>query len=133
MEEKKVFEYKYSAKQQEELNAIRKKYLPKQEQEEDKMETLRRLDSQAEQLGIIVALTLGVVGVLVFGGGMSLALVLPEGLAVILCYVIGIALSISGIFLMALAYPAYKKITKAQREKIAPQILRLTEELSGKQ
>ena len=38
------FEYTYSAKQQEEVEAIRKKYLPK---EEDKMETLRKLDRKA--------------------------------------------------------------------------------------
>ncbi|MBE5950657.1 MAG: hypothetical protein E7260_03570 [Lachnospiraceae bacterium] len=133
MEEKKTFEYKYSAKQQEEIDAIKQKYLPKQEQPEDKMETLRRLDRQAERPGMIAALTLGVIGILIFGSGMSLAMVLPAGVPVILCYVMGILLGIFGIFLMALAYPAYKKITKAQREKIAPQILKLTEELGGKQ
>ena len=129
MEEKKVFEYSYSAKQQEEVDAIKRKYLPKQE---DKLETLRMLDRQAEQPGMITALTLGVVGILVFGGGMSFALVLPAGIPVVLCYVIGIILGLIGIVMMAFAYPAYKKITKAQREKIAPEILRLTEELSGK-
>ena len=133
MEEKKTFEYKYSAKQQEEIDAIKQKYLPKQEQPEDKMETLRRLDRQAERPGMIAALTLGIIGILIFGSGMSLALVLPAGIAVILCYVLGIFLSLLGMALMVLAYPAYKKITKVQREKIAPQILKLTEELGGKQ
>ena len=41
---KDVFQYTYSAKQQEEIEAIRKKYLPPQE---DKMEQLRRLDKSA--------------------------------------------------------------------------------------
>ena len=36
-----TFHYTYSAKQQEEVQRIRKKYLPP---EEDKMEQLRRLD-----------------------------------------------------------------------------------------
>ena len=133
MEEKKTFVYKYSAKQQEEIDAIKQKYLPKQEQPENKMETLRRLDRQAERPGMIAALTLGIIGILIFGSGMSLALVLPAGIAVILCYVLGIFLSLLGMALMVLAYPAYKKITKVQREKIAPQILKLTEELGGKQ
>ena len=44
MEEKKEsFHYTYSAKQQEEIQSIRKKYLP----QEDKMEQLRRLDLPA--------------------------------------------------------------------------------------
>ena len=38
---KDTFTYTYSAKQQEEIRNIRKKYLPR---EEDKMEQLRRLD-----------------------------------------------------------------------------------------
>jgi len=132
MEEKQRFEYSYSAKRQEEVDAIKRKYLPKHEQPEDKMETLRRLDQQAEQPGMITALTLGIIGVLVFGGGMSLAMVLPAGIPVVLCYVLGIVLGLLGVVLMVVAYPVYKKITKAQREKIAPEILKLTEELSGK-
>lgn len=51
------FNYTYSAAQQEEVEAIRKKYLPV---EEDKMEQLRRLDQQvtnkATMVSIIVAL-----------------------------------------------------------------------------
>lgn len=132
MEEKKTFEYNYSAKQQEEIEAIKQKYLPKREHPEDKMETLRRLDRQAERPGMIAALTLGIIGILVFGGGMSLAMLLPAGVPVSLCYVLGIFLGLLGMALMVLAYPAYKKITKVQREKIAPQILKLTEELGGK-
>ena len=40
MEENNVFEYKYSAKQQEEVDAIKKKYLPQEEKakEEQKHE-----------------------------------------------------------------------------------------------
>lgn len=132
MQEKKSFEYNYSARQQEEVDAIKRKYLPKQAQQEDKMETLRRLDKQAEQPGVIVALSLGITGILVFGGGMSLAMLLPAGIPVALCYVFGILLGLLGMALMLLAYPAYKKVTKRQREKIAPQVLNLVEQLSGK-
>lgn len=45
---KETFEYTYSAKQQQEIENIRKKYLPK---EEDKMEQLRRLDRSATKKG----------------------------------------------------------------------------------
>ena len=48
MEEKKEsFHYTYSAKQQEEIQSIRKKYLP----QENKMEQLRRLDRSATRKG----------------------------------------------------------------------------------
>ena len=43
--------------------------------------------------------------------------------------VIGILVGIVGMVLVALAYPLYNRVLKKQREKIAPEILRLTEEL----
>ena len=46
MENNQSFEYTYSAEQQKEVEAIRKKYLPK---EEDRMEQLRKLHYSATQ------------------------------------------------------------------------------------
>ena len=115
------FEYTYSAEKQKEIEAIRKKYVTK---EEDKMEQLRKLDRDAEKPGTIVAIVLGVFGMLVFGGGLSLALVWTDTLLAG-----GIVLGIVGIGIMAAALPIYKMVTKKQREKIAPQILELSEEL----
>ena len=64
---KETFEYRYSARQQEEIEAIRKKYLP---EEEDKMEQLRKLDRQAARKGTITAIIVGVLGCLLLGIGM---------------------------------------------------------------
>lgn len=116
------FEYTYSAKQQKEIENIRKKYLPK---EEDKMETLRKLDKGAEKPGTVAALVLGIVGVLLLGIGMCCTMVWKDTI-----FVLGIIVGILGIAILSVAYPAYKKITKKQREKIAEQILMLSEELS---
>ena len=56
MEEKKEsFHYTYSAKQQEEIQSIRKKYLP----QEDKMEQLRRLDRSVTRKGTVVSVIVG--------------------------------------------------------------------------
>jgi len=44
--QKEVFEFAYSAKQQEEVQKIREKYVPR---EEDKLEQLRRLDASVTQ------------------------------------------------------------------------------------
>ena len=41
----------------------------------------------------------------------------------------GILVGIVGIVLVCLAYPVYNRIVKQEREKIAPEILRLTDEL----
>lgn len=123
MEEKKeTFEYTYSAKQQAEIAQIRKKYLPK---EEDKMELLRKLDRDATKPGTICSIAVGVVGSLVFGFGMSCIMVWSDSFMIL-----GIVVGIIGMIMMGMAYPVYVKITKKQREKLAPQILALTEELS---
>ncbi len=118
---KETFEYTYSAKQQKELEEIRRKYIPK---EEDKMELLRKLDSNVTKPGTICSLTLGIIGCLVFGLGMSCALVWSDTL-----FVHGIVFGIIGAAAMGAAYPVYNKITKKERERVAPQILALIEEL----
>ena len=118
---KETFEYTYSAAQQEEIEKIRSKYLPK---EEDKLEQLRKLDASVTKKGTVVALVLGIVGCLTFGGGMSMALVVGMELLIP-----SIVLGAVGVVAMAIAYPTYKKITAQEKERIAPQILALTEEL----
>ena len=45
-------------------------------------------------------------------------------------FVPGIVICFVGLAVLGLALPAYKIIEKKQREKIAPQILALAEELS---
>lgn len=115
------FSYTYSAKQQEEIKNIRKKYLPK---EEDKMEQLRKLDQNAAKPGKIASLTLGIVGTLTLGVGMCCTMVWADKL-----FIPGIVIGVIGIAAVLAAYPVYTHITKKQREKIAPEILRLTEEL----
>ena len=114
------FEYTYSAPEQEEIKRIRSKYLPKEA--ESKMDRIRRLDREAERPGIIASLVLGVVGTLIFGTGMCCCLVWE-------LFALGIAVGILGGILLGAAYPVYAKITKRQREKIAPEILALTEEV----
>lgn len=117
-----MFEYTYSAKQQEEIRDIRKKYLPK---EEDKMEQLRRLDRSATKKGTVVSIAVGVISCLILGVGMCCTMVWTDVL-----FIPGIIIGLIGIAGVAAAYPIYNRITKKEREKLAPQILRLTEELS---
>ena len=59
MDKKEKFNYTYSAKEQEEIKAIRKKYIAPEESE-DKMTQLRRLDSSVTQKASTVALIFGI-------------------------------------------------------------------------
>ena len=115
------FTYTYSASQREELERIRRKYLPP---EEDKLAKLRRLDKSALRKGTIAALTVGIVGTLLLGLGMCCTMVWMGAM-----FIPGIIIGTAGIALVALASPIYAHITKKERERIAPEILRLTDEL----
>lgn len=115
------FTYTYSAKQQEELKRIRQKYLPP---EEDKMTKLIKLDKSATQKGTVIALISGMIGTLFLGIGMCCAMVWAGML-----FIPGIVLGGIGIALIALADPLYNRVTKKERERIAPEIIRLTDEL----
>lgn len=131
MENKNAFHYTYSASQQEEIRSIRKKY-EEPEAKEDKMEKLRRLDQKATKTASIVGLMVGIIGTLLLGIGMSLVMsdfgeMLCENHTFIL--LIGIGIGVLGILLAGCAYPLYTRIVKRERKKIAPEIIRLSDEL----
>ncbi len=119
--QKETFEYAYSSKRQMEVEKIRKKYLPP---EEDKMELLRKLDKSVETPGMVAGIVLGVIGCLILGTGMSCIMVWSDTL-----FILGIIVGTVGLALVAAAYPVYSRITRKQRKKLAPRILELTEEL----
>ena len=121
-----TFRYTYSAKEQSEVEAIRKKYLPP---EENKMEQLRKLDRSATGKAQAWAIALGIIGTLILGTGMSLCMTELSGFLGGTAMFIGIPVGLVGIVLMALAYPVYNTILKKERQRIAPEVLRLTEEL----
>ena len=129
--DKETFSYTYSAKEQTEIQNIRKKYETTTEQE-DKMAQLRRLDASVSSKATTVALVVGIVGALIMGLGMSLAM---SDLSEIICIhqdvgmLLGIVIGAVGIVPVFLAYPLYNRTLKKEREKIAPEILRLSDEL----
>lgn len=123
MEDK--FQYSYiaidQAMAQEEIKAIRNKYLPK---EEDKLALLRKLDASASSKATMYALVWGFVGLLLVGLGLSCCLVWGGFL-----WIPGIPLGVIGLVAIVSAYPVYAKTLQQEQEKIAPEILRLTAEL----
>ena len=122
-----TFIYTYSAQQQEEVQNIRKKYLPS---EEDKMERLRRLHHSATQKAQVWALVLGVVGALIMGSGMSLVMTdIGKVIGLGNSLLPGIVVGILGMVTVALAWPVYTRVLTKERQRIAPEILRLTDAL----
>ena len=128
-EKKETFNYTYSAKEQEEIKAIRNKYTaPKKT--EDKMAQLRRLDSGVNSKATAASLVVGIIGALIIGTGMSIIMTeIGAMLGTALSYGLGIGLGVIGIILVCLAYPVYNYIIKKERARIAPEIIRLTDEL----
>lgn len=123
----KGFQYTYSAKEQNEIQNIRKKYEVK---EEDKLDRLRKMDAQVTKKGTAISLILGIFGALIMGFGMSLVMTdLGSRLGLPYYYVFGIVIGIVGMVPVCLAYPVYMRITRKERERIAPEVLRLSEEL----
>lgn len=122
MEEKeKKFIYTYSAGEQEEIKNIRQKYIPP---EENKMDQLRRLDESATKKGTAVSLIVGSISALILGIGMCCTMVWAETL-----FIPGIGIGILGLAGIGVSYPLYLSITKKQREKLAPRVIELTNEL----
>ena len=118
-----TFSYTYSAKENQEVLNIRKKYLP---HEETKLEELKRLDNLVQSSGVMEALSVGIVGCLVFGMGMCLAMEVI-GSAMWLGILLG-AIGTAGMFA---AYPVYRKYFEKNKQKYTPRILELTAELTG--
>ena len=116
------FEYNYVAptsEERKEIESIRNTYI-KPTTSSGKLEKLRRLDFKVKNTPIIVALVMGVVGILTFGVGLTMMLEWN----IILW---GIVVSIVGLVPVALAYPAYIRIGKNLREKHSQEIISLSE------
>ena len=124
--EKACFEYTYSAQRQQEVEEIRKAYLPK---EEDKLAELRKLHAIPTRKAQTVSLTVGIIGALIMGMGMSLCMTDLGAALGSFAMIAGVLTGLAGMVMAAFAYPVYNNTLKKEREKIAPEILRLADAL----
>lgn len=123
MSNENVFRYSYSAKQHEEVCAIRSKYLPR---EESKLDELKRLDSQVSNAGLPQSLAAGIVGCLIFGLGLCFALQALQG-----GMTLGVLLCLCGAALMTAAHPIHRSCSRKAKAKHRTRILELAAELCG--
>lgn len=118
------FTYEYQAPTQDErkeINTIQQRYLL-EDPKNEKLKRLRRLDSKVKNIPNIVAYTMGVVGVLVFGTGLTC--VLEWNLILI-----GIIVMLLGAIIVLPVYYIHSVITKQLKGRYREEILRLSEEL----
>ena len=115
------FQYSYSAPQHEEVRKIREKYMPKVE---TPMEQLRRLDESCGKKGTALSVVMGSLSTLILGIGMCCCMVWGG-----MMFVPGIVIGMIGLVGVGAAYPIYNKVTQKERQRIAPEILQLTDEL----
>ncbi len=119
------FNYTYSApteSERREIDSIRRQYQPKTSKEVS-IERLRHLDSIVKGVPQSVALILGVVGILVFGLGLTM--ILLEWTHILWGAVV-MALALP---LIICAYPVHNKLLIKYKEKYGDEILQLSEEL----
>ena len=118
-----AFSYTYSATCNQEVLNIRNKYLPR---EETKLEELKRLDHLVQNSGVTQSLCAGIVGCLIFGLGLCLAMEVI-GQMIWLGVILGL---VGGVGMLA-AFPVYRKFFNKAKAQHTPRILELAAELSG--
>ncbi len=129
MSDNDTFRMTYSAEEKDEIERIRDKYT---EKKPDDMTRLRALDKESESIATMVSIIAGVVGILVFGTGLSLYLSeLGDALGKAVLPV-SILVGLVGIILMVAAFPLYMHTLKKEREKRKDEILALADELMKK-
>ena len=117
------FDYSYSApteRERREIEDIKKQYVtPKKE---EGLAKLRKLNNRVIQPPLIVSLMIGIVGTLIMGTGMAMALEWN-----LLAW--GIVVGVLGLAIAAVAYPIYRAILKRNKQKYGRQIIDLSNEL----
>ena len=97
------------------------------EKKANKLDQLISLDQKVRRPAEITAYTGGIIGSLILGFGMCLAMkVIMDMMA------LGIVIGVVGIFIVSVNYFLYKKILKSRKKKYASQILALSNEILGK-
>ena len=124
----KDFEYKYSApteRERREIESIRRQYVKADgDTEKNKLMRLRKLHKNITGTASAFSLTVGIIGILIFGTGMALVMEFSQ-------LVVGIAVSVVGIIPMLLAYPVYRFVLNLKKKKYGDEIIRISDELLG--
>lgn len=126
MSEKFKFEYNAPTEQErKEIESIKNQYLPKDEKS-IKFEKLKKLDNKVKNIPVAISISLGIIGSLIFGLGMTFFLEWVD------LWILGIPCAIIGLIIVILAYPLHIKISSKLKAKYKDEIINLSNELLNK-
>ncbi len=97
-------------------------------QEKSKIVALKRLDNKVKMPAYIFTYSFGIVGSLILGTGMSLAMGVI-GSNSTGSFILGIIIGLIGILMVSINYPIYKKILNSRKKQYAFEITELTKEI----
>ena len=110
---------------------IRTQYM---EKESTQLDELRALDAKVKRPANLFAGIFGTISALIMGAGMSLVMTnLGDTLGVSDPMVSGIVIGVVGMLMAILNYPIYKSILSSRKARYAAEIMRLSDEIVGKQ
>lgn len=124
MNEQNEFKYSYQApsiEEQKEIRNIKNRYTDLSEQEQKKLK-LKKLDWKVSKIPFIIALSIGIVSILLFGLGLTCILEWHQ-------WLIGLVCSISGCFMMIFNYRIYQIIYLHLKKKYKDEIISLADDL----
>jgi hypothetical protein len=122
MEQNRKYNHTYTAQnvdERKEVERIRNAYISP---EEDKLEQLRRLNAKVYQQGIIASMSVGIIGTLILGVGMTCVLVWEQ-------MVLGIIVGVVGLAVLGIAYPLNNKLVNKRKAELGPEIIKLSNEI----
>lgn len=104
-----------------EIEDIRNSYLDKSDSQKE-LERLRKIDYKVKNIPIIIALSFGIIGTLLFGLGLTSVLEFNN-------YILGITIGVIGIIFIIIAYPSFKMTYNKFKNKYKKEILELSNKL----
>ncbi len=125
METEGMYRYTYRAltsDQKKEVESILREYEPKEAAPQSDFERLQDLKNKIASILTILGISMGVIGCLIFGGGLSMIL-LNE--SVEWCWVVGGVLGVIGVVVMLATYPVYRYAERKLKDKYKEEIVRL--------
>ncbi len=114
-----TFQYSYSPTEKQEIEAIKKKYQPTEE--ESLAQRIRKLDKYAENSSAVYSIILGLFFTLLFGAGLSLCLSRK-------IYDIGIAIGVLGLAGMGATPFLNEKLKQRKKQKVSKKIVSLCDQ-----
>lgn len=124
MNNKDKFDFSYAApseQERREIESIKRQYMPALKKE-DKLEELRILNRKVVQPPSLLSLTIGILGTLIMGIGMTMALEWE-------LMIWGILVGVIGVSIAAISYPVYRAVLRRNKSKYGHKIIELSNEL----